>query len=420
MSKILAAFSALLSLGLITAEGSGFTAGNIVVVRVGDGSAALSAAATPVFLQEYTPAGAVAQTIPLPIATFGANNPFTLTGNATSEGFLKRSADGGHLTLAGYATTPGTASVSGTTSATVNRTVAVINSNDVVDTSTLLPVAYSGSNIRSAVSTDGTQIWTGGNSSSSTGAGIQYTTLGQHGSTQILSTPNNLRCVDIAGGQLYLSSGSSPFTAVATVGTGEPTMSGNTATTLSGLPTTGASPYDYCFVGSTTLYIADDRSVASGGGIQKWTLSNGVWSLQYTLGNASCRGLTYTLAADGTTVILYATTTATSANTLISVTDTGAGAVPTIIATAAANTVFRGVAMSLGLAPIQRPSLAIGRSGGNVVVSWPSPSTGWLLQSNLDLTTTNWGNSGATVNDDGTNRSVMIVPGGRQFFRLIH
>jgi hypothetical protein len=287
----------------------------------------------------------------------------------------------------------------------------VVNINDVVDTTTALADAYGGSNFRSAVSTDGTHIWTGGTSSGSTG-GVHYTTRGQLFSTQILNTPANVRCMNIIGGQLYLSAASGAFDSVAAVGTGLPTMAGTFATSLPGLPTTsGPSPYDYCMVGSTTLYIADYRSGANGGGIQKWTFDGTTWTLQYTLVNAGCRGLT--CVTNGASTILYATTTASSANTLISVTDTGAASGFTVIATAAANTVFRGVAM----AP-QPPPLTIVRSGGNVMVSWPSPSSGWQLQTNQDLTKTNWGISGATVTDNGTTKSVVITPAGQQFFRL--
>jgi hypothetical protein len=67
---------------------------------------------------------------------------------------------------------------------------------------------------------------------------------------------------------------------------------------------------------------------------------------------------------------------------------------------------------------INIPMLAINRSGDNALVSWPSFWTGWTLQQNLDLTTTNW--AGCTgIADDGTNRSLTIPsPTGNRFFRL--
>ena len=54
-----------------------------------------------------------------------------------------------------------------------------------------------------------------------------------------------------------------------------------------------------------------------------------------------------------------------------------------------------------------------------VRVSWPSPATGFLLQQNGSLTTTNWSGFVGTTNDDGTNKSVTITPPtGNLFFRL--
>ena len=71
-----------------------FTAGNIVVYRVGAGAAALSSAATQVFLDEYTTAGVLVQSIPLPTATSGMQDALTASGTATSEGLISDSANG--------------------------------------------------------------------------------------------------------------------------------------------------------------------------------------------------------------------------------------------------------------------------------------------------------------------------------------
>jgi uncharacterized protein (TIGR03437 family) len=67
------------------------------------------------------------------------------------------------------------------------------------------------------------------------------------------------------------------------------------------------------------------------------------------------------------------------------------------------------------------PTLAIARSGDSVIISWPSPSTGYSLQQNPDLTMTNWTTFSGTVEDDGTTKSVIIsAPTGNNYFRLIH
>jgi len=55
------------------------------------------------------------------------------------------------------------------------------------------------------------------------------------------------------------------------------------------------------------------------------------------------------------------------------------------------------------------------------VISWPSPSTGFVLQQNSDLSTTNWTTSGLTIFDNGTTKSATNSPvTGSQFFRLIY
>ena len=66
------------------------------------------------------------------------------------------------------------------------------------------------------------------------------------------------------------------------------------------------------------------------------------------------------------------------------------------------------------------PGLTITLTPTNsVIVSWPSPSTGWTLQQCSELTTGSWSADVHTISDDGTNRSVAISPPtGNLFFRL--
>lgn len=68
------------------------------------------------------------------------------------------------------------------------------------------------------------------------------------------------------------------------------------------------------------------------------------------------------------------------------------------------------------------PSLAIALTPTNTIaVSWPSPSTGWNLQVNTNLNTTNWTTPGETVQDNGTVRFIIASPpGGNRFYRLVH
>jgi hypothetical protein len=64
------------------------------------------------------------------------------------------------------------------------------------------------------------------------------------------------------------------------------------------------------------------------------------------------------------------------------------------------------------------PPLTITRSGNHVIVSWPSPSTGWTLQQNSSLAAANW-TASSGIADDGTNKSLTFTsPAGNLFFRL--
>lgn len=66
------------------------------------------------------------------------------------------------------------------------------------------------------------------------------------------------------------------------------------------------------------------------------------------------------------------------------------------------------------------PLVKIKMTGGNaVMVYWPSPSTGFNLQVNTDLNSSNWNPPSETVNDDGTNKYIIVTaPTGNAFYRL--
>ncbi len=330
---------ALLAVAAHVADAAQITPGNLVAVRVGDGTAALTSASTAVFLDEFTTAGVFVQTIPLPTAASGANQPLTNSGSATSEGLLNLSADGRFLVHAGYGTAPGLPSIAGTTSVAVPRVAALVDiATGNVDTTTALD-AFSGGNPRSATSQDGSALWLSGSNS-----GVLYATTGATTALALNMAPTNTRMVQIVAGQLYLSSASSTFQGVSAVGTGLPTTAGQTVTLLPGFPTaTGPSSYDYFFADAATLYVADDRTAAQGGGIQKWTESAGTWTLQYTLSVGTSGARSLTGVVQGGAATLYATTTATSANNVVVGTDTGVGTVFTTVTTAPANTAYRGL-----------------------------------------------------------------------------
>jgi hypothetical protein len=316
------------------------------VVRVNDGTSALSGASVPVFIETRRTDGSLVGTVSLPVAPSGANVPFTIAGTATSEGGLALSSSGRYLTVAGYATVPGTAGVGTTTSTAVARSVALVDAAGGIDTSTTFATAESGGNPRAAATTDGSELWLAGS------AGLWSGLRGEpaQSGAEVLTAPTNVRWVAIFGGQLYASSGSGTYTNVFTVGTGLPMTAGQTATSLPGLPTSGGSPYgfvlfdlDAAVAGNDTLYVADDAA-----GLQKWIFDGNVWTLSETLNLTTPVGFRGVAGyVSGGKVTLMATTAETGTNRLVVFIDDGAAEpVGTAVATAPANTMFRGIALS--------------------------------------------------------------------------
>src|SRR5438132_12354760 len=86
--------------------------GDLVLYRVGDGSAALSASATAVFLDEYTPLRVMVQSIPLPTTRATA---LTAVGNSSTEGTVSLSQNGLSFIYTGYRENAGGATPSSQT-----------------------------------------------------------------------------------------------------------------------------------------------------------------------------------------------------------------------------------------------------------------------------------------------------------------
>ncbi len=353
-----------------------FTAGNLAIYRVGDGASALINTGNSVFIDEYTTAGVLVRSIALPTAPAGAQGSLVSAGSSTSEGLLTRSSDGTVLLATGYnATLPNAVNLTSSTSATINRSVGVIKADGTVDITTKLTDFASGNNPRSAVSNNsGANLWVGGGA-----GGVRYATLAATTSTQLNATSPgvaNIRQVNIFNGNLYYST-SSTTPGIFQVGTGLPTTA--QATTLIVATGVGSGPYAFAFNGAgDVLYIADDRAIAAGGGIQKWTLSGGVWTLAYTLGTGAAstvgaRGLTVDFT--GTNRILYATTADAPPNRLITVTDAGAGSVATTLVTATVGTnptAFRGVAFApqAAVVPVRFISFVSSTTDNGIALKW--------------------------------------------------
>jgi hypothetical protein len=363
-----------------TTLGADFTAGNLVVLQVGDGSTLLTSTGAPIFVHEYSTAGTLVQTItvPVPPSQNGATG-ITAQGNISSEGHILRSVDGRYATFTGYAAVVGATTPASDAASVTNRVVARLDWAGTLDATTRLADAYNAGNIRSGITTDGTVFYIGGTGTS--GNGVRYVSaLGASTTTALQTTNTNTRIVGIFNGQLYYTTSSSPNWGVVALGTGIPTSGPNTPVILNGFPiATGPSSYGFAMSSDgNTIYVADDRAVASGGGVQKWVLSSGTWSLVYTLNTSltsGCRALTVDWS--GTNPIIYATDASTLTK-LVTVTDAGSSSAFTTLATAATNTAFRGVAFaptSDGALPIQLASFSGTAISNNAVrLNWMTVS----------------------------------------------
>ena len=364
MKKIYSLLIACVGFVSTTFSQTAFTPGNLVVLRIGDGSGALTSAATPVFLDEYsTITGQVVQSIALPTTVNGSNRRLTLSGSATSEGALSLSPNGQYLCLAGYDTTTGTASVA---SANVGKTVALLGANGVVNTSSGIQAGsgFNTSNVRGAVTNNGTGVWVSGAGSGGSG-GTYFLPAGAFTSIpiKVSAAPTNTRTINIFNGQLYTSAASSTYYGISEVGAGLPTTSGQTTTILPGFPgaTTGSSSYAFAFfdlnlseAGLDVAYVADDN-IADG--IIKYSKVAGTWVKKGNITTTKAlRGLTFVNACGKIRGFV------TSEDSVYSFVDNAGynqnlnGTLTKLIGRSNNNVVFRGIAFAPGTVASTAPT----------------------------------------------------------------
>ena len=363
-----------------------FLPGDLVISIVGDGAPGDATnytdnQASPITLEDISTSGVVNGTLVLPQTA--STNAQGVTESAisgeygsSSEGSLELSGDGQSLTIAGYGVNAatyngaeatggsnayGNAALAQTTSLTnqttttpVARVIADINYAGTVDTSTALYNVFNGNNPRSVATVNGSTFYVSGqglNKTDTATQGVFSAADGASSATQIDGLTDT-RTVEINNGNVYVSTDSKEATAGNTFTSnisqfaGEPT-SASTPTILPGISQNvtlngsngnaingssgkvNLSPENYFFANSTTLYVADGGNPKGGGlgdgGLQKWTLANGTWTLNYTLsaglnlkpdttadpgsggqGTTGLIGLTGKVNANGT-VSLYAT-----------------------------------------------------------------------------------------------------------------
>jgi hypothetical protein len=279
---------------LIETARQALTPGNLLAVQRGDGTTNLGSSGYLVFLAEYRPDGTLVQRIALPNADAGTTHALLLSGQNGAEGLINKSANGQFLTIVGYDVPVGRQFVTSTFPFQFGRTIARIDANGNVDTSTVIntpnttSVPYNPSDV---VSNDGTQFWLSSNlpTGDTTDSGILFTTLGNTGAPVQIG-PANVGAASIgifgtgSNAQLVVADG------IQTVGTGLPTTPGQTLGNFPNLQAqynavfpTNQNPEQLVFLntndGSSNnpnlLYVADQAN----GLLKFWKDNSGNWHL---------------------------------------------------------------------------------------------------------------------------------------------
>jgi hypothetical protein len=335
-----------------------------------------------IFIDQFTTNGTLVSTIAIPD---NATNALIVSGSASSEGTLTRSADGRLLLLAGYNLALTNAATLTISLANTNATAAprALGVLDVFGNFALVGVTtnqYGLNNMRSGA-TDGLgNYWgAGGNS------GTVY--FGGGATNTVQTNSANTIVLQALGGNLYFTTQKNT--------NGIWKISGTPAvpSTASVLLNAGSKASSYAFAfspGFTNVYIADDTTKGIGG-IQRWDLTNGVWKLSFAFSaitNVGARGVTADFS--GAQPVIYATTAEVSGNRLVSITDTGAAAVATTLATAGVNQIFRGVAITPN-ATVNPQIFASAKSTNGFVITWTALlNRNYTVQWSGDLGSTNW------------------------------
>lgn len=399
------------------AHAQGFTPGNVVVYRYGDGAAAMPLGTlVPVFLDEYTPGGTLVSTKAIPSTTNGINFGLTGLGRLGSglyqqEGMSTISADGKYITIFGYNGAPG-ATVPTTANGLVVGVVAADGSYN--SSTTLSNAASTGLGApRSAIVKDN-EVWANGYQN-----GVQYTTMGALStSTRVSVSQNSPRTMTIFGDTLYAPIGggntlakTTPLPRVST------TFGTQTLPSLPGPVTTTTNQVVLFTVGTRTrMYLADDGA-ATGNTIRRYYLNTGgtAWVADGTVNavpsTTLLKGISGVATVSGslTVIDIYATTwgndgNGTEASKLLKFTDTYVTATPsfppstsalTTLATSPANTVFRSVTMApvgsanvgLLVLPISLQSFNAGAAGKNNNIWWSTSSETNVQQYSIEKST---------------------------------
>lgn len=350
----------------------GFTPGNIVVSRYGDGIVPIpnDNITVPIFLDEYDLTGKKIQSLPMPVVRTEDTRNRVLTGSAKGyyEGLLTLSQNGQYLVNIGHNMLPGEEYRNNT-----QRTIGVTYSDGQMDIKTAVRP-----NIgvpRAATTNNGVNLWMVGSH-----GGLKYKKIGSIApNDEIISRPpNGYNSVYIYNNQLYYTStyvASEEGPKIGVVGEGLPTEADQTVTNLPGFPT-NTRPGQMVMLDSDTdtpepdlMYLAMEAS----GELQKWSFSGDYWEFQgstFIQGTTDqIIGLTGNLSEEGN-VNLYVSTSGrilhfSDPDAVTS--DFSAIEVPVVLAEAEDNTVFRGISFTPGTTPKVHKRVASSSRYGSLI-----------------------------------------------------
>ena len=357
-----------------------FLPGNLAVLRVGDGVESPGSHGNAVFLDQFSTNGSFLNSIPVPA---NATNALIVSGSASSEGGLTRSADGRLLLLAGYNIALSN-SLSSLASSAATNVPRVVGALDIAGSFSLVGATtneYSKNNIRSGTSDGRGNYWGAGANS-----GTFY--FGDATPDTVQTNVANTRVIQDLGGSLYFSTGSG--TPVIWRISGTPTSS-NGPPTLVLARGAGGSPFAFAFNPDFTVaYVADD-TLAGEGGVQRWDFADGSWALSYVftgLTNSGAHGLAVDFS--GPRAAVYATTAESTANRLVKLVDAGPASPVTTLASAGANQLFRGVTFTPDADVAPRVFNAASATNGFRLTWTALIGRSYTLQSADDLNSPNW------------------------------
>lgn len=334
------------------------TPGNLIVYRVGDGTAALTSAATAVFLDEYTQSGSLVQSIALPST---GSSALTAVGNATTEGIMSFSQDGSKVLFTGYRKDAGGTSPSSDSAATTPRVLATFDPTTGVFDTTIAVTSGTSSSIRSATSTDGSSLFYIASAGSTF---VGYVGSPGPSSTAVQIDARNSRQVLLKGNVLYASNGSTG-TAAKLQSYGVLPTGPTTPTALVTLTTSDVSHGFQLFDLSTSVAGYDTAYIVNAfdGRVLKYSFDGTTWNANGSLsisglgqgnidGYVDSGGVRLFLSTGSTLGTLYDTSgyNGTITGTFSS------------LATAPANTAFRGLVVTVP-EPGAWAMLALGLSG---------------------------------------------------------